>query len=305
MIWAKQHDRMVRRAEAAAVGKRLNASDAVRKDARPNSLWPLLGAIWDKETGKKMGSHRCGPNHEYRYYFVVADRSSPRVELMGKRKFFPAEAVERAVVQSLAEVLKSTDNYKPIVQRYAAQRAKAVSGDVADLAALRKQLDRLREKKAFTLDEYGDLGPDLLKKKIAPMTTQIAALEGRIAVAEQVVGATALAPDQIVNAVVDQMQDVLTLLGEPSTATLRSIIKVFTKTVVDRDKREAEIEIRLPEEAMKRHDALKGLCAMSDPPRKTRHPTQKPDSIVLAKYHCKRKTIKRHTCLDCTRLPAA
>jgi hypothetical protein len=292
-IWEQQLEKFVKRAEGE--------KKVYKREALSKSAWPLLGSIWDKETGKAMASHRCGPEAAHRYYFVAQHRTNPVPGTKGKKKFFPAEAVEKAVIESLSVVLGEADEYVPLLERFADEGAKALSGDFAILTELLAERDRLREKKAFMAEELDDLGPELLKKKMAPVTAKIRSLDERIALAEQITGTTPTDAKGVVRSVVRQMKDVTGLLSEPSSATLRSVLKVFTKTTVDLEAREAEVEVRLPEEAMLGKDALIGLCATSSVARNPRHLTQDENPIFLAKFRCKRKTVKRHPCLVCTR----
>lgn len=300
-IWRRQQIRLLRRAERDETERKKLVD---RPTCRPNSHWPLLGSIFDRTTGLRLAGHRCGPERDHRYYMLQAHRTNPDSSMKWKRKFFPAPAAERAVFDVLSEVLGDVEQFRPMIADFVSERAKALLGDVSNLDHLRAERQKLVEKKACALDDFDDLGPELLRRKVAPLTAQIAALNVRIAEAEQRIGQHNEAP-KIVEAVLQQLHEVVGLLGEPSTAALRSVLNAITRTVVDFENREAEIEVRLPEAATARPDSLKGLCATMGIARKPQHDTQPADALVLARFRCKRTTVKRHACLVCSRTAMA
>jgi hypothetical protein len=156
--------------------------DEVVDRRRPlhTSKYLLLGSIFERSTGRRMTAYTCGRNGRHRYYAVSEAWNNPTPETMAKKKFYPADAVEGAVLDILRDVLGNVNEYVPMLKQHATQRTMAQSQDVTDVESLRAQRHILAEKKAFTLDEYGDIGADLLRKRIEPMTAKLQELDRRI-----------------------------------------------------------------------------------------------------------------------------
>jgi hypothetical protein len=300
LAWKRQYQMLRSRIELEAADRRKG-----RPANRSNSAYPLLGAIFDKITGEPLISHRCGPEALHRYYTLHALRGNPRPENRWMPKFFPAAAIEKAALDCLAGVLGDAQVHLPLLIRYAKKREAELFVDVDEIASLKVQRDREQERKSFTATEYSDIGQERLKKLIAPLTAKIRELDMRIAAAESVHGAEPFDAEEIVRSVLAEMQRVGSSLGAPSLATLRSVLKVFTKTTVNLAAKEADIEIRLPERALSRLGEFKNMCEPSTSSRRIEQFAQEPNALILAKFRCKRTTVKRKACMTCSRLAKA
>lgn len=294
-IWEKQYEKMLRNVTKDGV--------IAHRKSRWNSKYLLHGAIFDRKTGVAMTPYTTGRHktHTYRYYANLTMYNNPHPDLKGKRKFVSAAAAEKAVLECFTQVLGNLDEQRDALTQYAAERLKATGHDAIDIEKLRAERLTLAEKKAFALDEFGDLGPDLLRKKIGPMTARLKELDLRISTAERSVGFSEGSTEKVVDLVMKQVRDVAGMLGEPSSATLRSALQVLTRTVADAETGEAEIELRVPEEVWRHPTALQGLCAVSSFPTRSRQDTQHRHDLILAKFHCKSIRVRYAPCFDCKR----
>jgi hypothetical protein len=304
-----EYGQRVRAFEQAKRDGRVHEGEKVTREvhrnySRPNSDWLLVNSIFDRKTGSPLKPYRCGPEGSYRYYYLATDRTNPTSQRQGKRKFFPADAVEDAVLRMLSEVVEASDEIRPLVEHHVRERLRSVSGDVSDLEQLRGERERVRRKKAFALDQFEDLGPDLLASKVAPMTAAIRKLDERIVDAERHAGTTPSDAPRIVESVMQAIRDVAKVLGEPTSAALRCVVSALTRTTADAEAREAEIEIRIPVGGFVRPGALAQLCESVGSVHSAKQMTQVEEGLTLAKFNCKRTTVNRSPCLACNRMAA-
>jgi len=298
VIWEKQLAKRVRRAEADRT--------VDRKRVTLRSKFPLVGCIWDKATGLPMTGTVSGPESLHRYYFVPSTRTKPQSIRRGQRKFFPADALDRTVLEQVAVVLSEADRFVDELGVYVQEQCRNRSGQTQQVSVWKAERERWRESKAFALDEFNDLGPELLRKKTAPMTAKIRELDDRIKAAEQADQFPAQDPEDIVSSVMAKVREVPKIIGEAVPATLRSLLNLLVRVEVDLDARAAVIEVRLPDRVFARPEQVTALCGITEVPRRRINPTQPENAFILAQFTCKRITQKRHPCLECVRKrPAA
>jgi hypothetical protein len=130
---------------------------------------------------------------------------------------------------------------------YAKERFAGARQDIAGLDQLVAEREAKGEQKAFTLKEYGDVGPDRLRSLILPLTREITVLDERIMAAEHLAGMAHEDADGIVKSVIHDMREISNEVGKPTSAPLRSIVKLLTRTVVDVEAQ--EINVVAPDEA--------------------------------------------------------
>jgi hypothetical protein len=251
-IWALQLERLTKLAERDKTPR--------RREAKAQTANILIGSIFDKHTQGRMKCQRCGQKPGYRRYFLV---KPPTIEDRGKRNSIDGVNLERAVLESLVEVLGDAKQYLPELRKYAAGQLKGSQQDGVNLKELIAEREAKREEKFFTQQQYGDVGKDRLLALIAPLTRQIHLLDQRILAAERAAGVGENDIEEILSSVVDDMKEIVAQINNPSSAALRSIIKLFSRTVVDVVAQEAEIEIRLPDDVVRRKNVLQQMCGAS------------------------------------------
>lgn len=191
-----------------------------------------------------------------------------------------------------------------MLERHATQRVTAQSKDVADVGSLKTERAKLAQKKAFTLDEYADIGPDLLRTRIEPMTAKLSDLDRRIAIAEQSSDVSDYKSVDAIKNVLRNMKKINALLGESSPASVRAALNVMSRIEADPESGECDVEVRIPEEAwLKKFDGRE-MCDLATPTTKNCRSTHQSNALILAKFRCQKGMDKNRRCVTCTRTAA-
>lgn len=105
--------------------------------------YPLVGRIWDRETGRPMRGHSAhGHGGEYTYYEVVCDD--------GRRGLVRCELVEGAVVRAVRSALADAALVDDVVARVLDYQRRALDSGEAD--ALRRELATIGAEEGRLLD---------------------------------------------------------------------------------------------------------------------------------------------------------
>jgi hypothetical protein len=110
--------------------------------------------------------------------------------------------------------------------------------------------------------------------------------------------------EDAVKSVVCNMKELVSRLGQPQPATVRSAVNTMARIEADPQSGECEIEVRLPEEAWRHKIGTLAMCEVTSSPTLSGQTTHPSSALILAKFRCQSQIIKKRRCVTCTRKAA-
>lgn len=288
--------------------RRLNPDETKNRSHRhPDSLYLLSGLLVAKQDGQTLSTVLCGPpDHRVRYYRHRRARKAKTRSPYSNT--FNASALERAVLDVFAEVVKDVPDLRARVTRFVAeqQAARAAAPTAGELERLRERCASIRKKVATILRVVDEATEDDAREEIGRLTRERQSVEQQIKVLEAQGDADVIDADAVVESVVHRAQNLMDHLEGLPPVALKDILVAFTERLVaDMETREVEFAFYIPADVVFDADrAFSDLRPGTNSRSSTGSGTQM--GLPLAIGTCRYVHGQRSVCFECRRhRPAA
>ncbi len=227
-----------------------------------NSQYILKGILKAKHDGGAMVGKKLGSHHN-RYYYRARSFTHPGTSPT-KRRYVPAEPIEKIVIQALQKALLSAPMLRGRLHAAIENNVKSTAGGNEEIEQIRTQRGKVEQQFDFITENLGLYGPQKSRQLLEQARVQLDDINRRLAKLENQISI----PDDEIKDKIDRLIQRLTEI--PSTLeyiprqTLARLLQIFVaKAEVDIDSRHLELEFRIPRWMLDDPDArsLKGPLA--------------------------------------------
>jgi hypothetical protein len=232
-------------------GEQLNRQDRGRvsapasKDRHADSGYFLKGILKSREGNHPLTGRTTG-NPKTRYYAIHRGFTTPKASKT-MRRLIPAEALERAVLEIVRDVLLDASGWRDRLIGAIERHRASASADSTDLAKLDAERATLQAQIEFVIDSLGTVGQDAAKAKLQQLEAKLTTIMSRVDQAK----ASEPKDRRSAGAVADEMLRNLAHVGgtipQLSPAALRPLLQaLIAKLEVDMETKAVQIDITIP-----------------------------------------------------------
>lgn len=265
------------------------------KDRHVDSSYFLKGILKSID-GHPLTGRTAGMKH--RYYAIHRGFTTPKRDKT-MRRLIPADALERAVLDIVRDVLLSTPDLKNrLINQIEAQRKAKEKGET-DLAKLESQREKIAQQIELAIDALGIIGKDAAKAKLQQLEAKLTAVIQQIEQAHGKQKSDDRSADSIAGEIIAKLTKAAATMQKLPMPTLRSLLMtLIARLEIDMATKTVEIEIAIPA-----WTSEKTLCLDDKSFQKPVNEAQMRFTLDLAK--CSYRRVGRTPCFECHRKRAA
>ena len=271
------------------------------RDKHGDSAYVLKGLLKARGSGAPMTGKLSGPTHNRtRYHTVGRAWRKPKTGSASAR-LVPAEAVERAVLSVVQDVLTNLPDLRSRLAGILDEQLAALDGDRRQLEPLLAEQAELSEK----LQDALTLGPASrrsIQGKLDQWESRLLDLEGRIDKVRSTSSRPSISVDDVAERIRAKLSRIATSLEEMPPATVRTLLaSVIGKLEVDQVTRELTIELCVDDESLGSAVPM-GLVEVRPSP--CPNETHRPGTLKIASVRCEHHRVAQKPCFRCSRMAA-
>jgi DNA invertase Pin-like site-specific DNA recombinase len=265
------------------------------KDRHVDSSYFLKGILKSRD-GHPLTGRTLGP--KARYYGISRGSHAPQADKT-MRRLIPADALERAVLEMVRDILLSTSDLKDRLVRQIESQRKQIDADANDLPKLEAQREKLSQQIEFVIDSLGSLGRDAAKAKLQQLESKLSAIVEMIEQARPTQKKEARSAESIAEEMIAKLTQIAETMKTLPPPMLRSLLmNLIVRLEVDMATKAIRLELAIPSWA----DA--DVICLED--RYLQKPVHEAwTQIPLESAECRYRQVRRIPCFDCRRIRTA
>lgn len=283
--------------------------DRVRKsnNKHPASDYLLSNLLACKQDGEKLvGVQHGKKGKEVRSYRHKRSRREYRKGSIFNR-MIPAEPLEKAVVEVLAEMLSNIPDLKKKVASFIADSARSTSESSESLDDLKRRRDKIKKRTELIVSSLDEDTLADVQGEIQQLRVERSALDKQIAVATATQKHQGTDPDETVERVMNRLTGMKEQLRTLPAFLVRQLLtQILVSAVVDMETKDVEIQLALPSWAVWDAPAASGaVCLEPSSESPASFETHPHLGIDLGSAKCQYLQISQRVCYQCRRIGIA
>lgn len=215
------------------------------KRANGRLKYLLSGLMTEKTTGRSLKAIKSGDSN--RTYYGMKGGAESLLSGSFLRRRLPAPPLHRVVLEEIEMLLCTLEDLEGTIGDAIKQQDRERRGDADEQERLLADRERLRTRYRSQIDMLGGLDDDLVRESISKTTTQIQAIDDRLASMDSGPALTEREIQDIAEGVIDDMQAMLECFAEEGESSLRCVAEsIIGSAVADLEESEVEIEFVVP-----------------------------------------------------------
>ena len=215
------------------------------KRANGRLKYLLSGLMTEKTTGRSLKAIKSGDSDRTYYGMKGEAGTLPSGSFLRRR--LPAPPLHRVVLEEIELLLCSLADLEGTIGDAIKQQDRDRRGDADEQERLLADRERLRTRYRSQIDMLGGLDDDLVRESISKTTSQIQAIDDRLASMDSGPMLTETEINHITKGVINDMQAMLERFAEEGDSSLRCVAEsMIGSAVADLEESEVEIEFVVP-----------------------------------------------------------
>lgn len=270
------------------------------------SEYLLSGLFFARQDEEPLVGVLCGrAGNKVRYYRHRRGRRGYRKGSVFNR-MFPAEPLERAVIELAQEVLADVPQLRERVERFIKEQTEAAPQGGAALEELRQRRDDVRRRTELIVAMLDEETLADARPQIERLRAERRHLDEQIAAAEAAARAKDVDPAQVADRVVTRIAALAANLKDAPTFALRELLNGLVERVVgDMETKEVEVTLALPAWAFREDDEAEPMRLVGTSASLASYETHRVLTLKLAEADCRYVLASSRACYECRRRPAA
>jgi light-regulated signal transduction histidine kinase (bacteriophytochrome) len=145
---------------------------------------------------------------------------------------FPAAPLEQAILDVIAEQLQNLPQLREQIVRTVKEQAALLGADVSKLEDLRKRREQIRKRTEWMFSTFDEATLADAKTELDRLGVERKSLDEQIAAAQTVAQTAAIDPQQVADAVVEQLKNLPSDWKSMPVFALRETIGTFVEKVI-------------------------------------------------------------------------